>query len=105
MSKKIVRRQLDPQHLPALSKEQKAELDTLKSMSEESIDYSEQPPLSEDFWQHASRNPFYKPVKQSVTIRLDADIVAWFKSLGGKYQSAVNQALREYMEHHPKAPR
>jgi uncharacterized protein (DUF4415 family) len=61
--------------------------------------------LSEDFWQNASRKPFYKPVKQSVTIRLDADIVAWFKSLGGKYQSAVNQALREYMEHHPKTPR
>jgi uncharacterized protein (DUF4415 family) len=45
----------------------------------------------------ADRGRFYRPVKQMVTIRLDADVIAWFKTRDRKYQTAVNRALREYM--------
>jgi len=37
--------------------------------------------------------------KQSVTIRLDADIVEWFKDQGGQYQTLINEVLRRYKEH------
>ncbi len=37
--------------------------------------------------------------KQSVTIRLDADVVEWFKEQGGQYQTLINEVLRRYKEH------
>ena len=36
----------------------------------------------------------FKPVKQSVTIRLDSDVVAWFKKQADKYQTGINSVLR-----------
>jgi len=43
------------------------------------IDFSDIPPLKESFWKNAVRNPFYRPVKQQLTVRLDADVVAWLR--------------------------
>jgi len=45
-------------------------------------------------------------LKQSVTIRLDADIIAWFKASesGGGYQTSINPALREYITQHRAMP-
>ena len=40
---------------------------------------------------------FYRPVKQPVTLRLDADVVAWFKKQGRGYQTRINRALRKLM--------
>jgi uncharacterized protein (DUF4415 family) len=40
---------------------------------------------------------FYRPVKQPVTLRLDADVLAWFKRQGRGYQTRINKALRELM--------
>jgi uncharacterized protein (DUF4415 family) len=39
-------------------------------------------------------------VKQIVTIRLDVDMLDWFKSAGPGYQTRINQVLRDYMEAH-----
>jgi uncharacterized protein (DUF4415 family) len=39
----------------------------------------------------------FKPVKQSVTIRLDSDVVAWFKKQADKYQTEINSVLRKHM--------
>jgi len=39
----------------------------------------------------------YKPVKKPVTIRVDADILAWFQRSGRGYQTRINQALRSLM--------
>jgi uncharacterized protein (DUF4415 family) len=55
-------------------------------------------------WRDATRGRFYRPVKTVVTIRLDADVVAWFKQRDTRYQTAVNRVLREYMAGHA-APR
>lgn len=38
------------------------------------------------------------PVKQAVTIRLDADVLEWFKGQGAGYQTRINQLLRHYMQ-------
>ncbi len=46
------------------------------------------------------RGPQKAPTKVSTTIRLDADILAWFKAQGGGYQTRINNALRHVMEEH-----
>ena len=51
-------------------------------------------------WSGAERGRFYRPVKRVVTMRLDADVVAWFKARVLKYQTAVNRVLRDYMQRH-----
>jgi uncharacterized protein (DUF4415 family) len=41
---------------------------------------------------------FYKPIKKPVTLRLDADVLAWFRRDGRRYQTRINAALRRVME-------
>ena len=71
MSKKTVKHKADLGNLPKLTKQQKAELEALAKMPDTAIDYSDIPPLSDEFWQKAMRNPFYKPTKQSTTVRVE----------------------------------
>lgn len=83
--------------LPPLSEERRAELKTLAERPESEIDYSDIPPLGEDFWAKAVPNPFFKPIKVHASVRLDADIMAWLKSQGKGYQTRMNSILREAM--------
>jgi uncharacterized protein (DUF4415 family) len=53
--------------------------------------------LKSNFWKHAIRNPFYRPVKQQLTVRLDADVIAWLRGQGKGYQTRINALLREAM--------
>ena len=46
---------------------------------------------------------FYRPLKKPVTLRLDADVIAWFKRDGPRYQTRINSALRKVMEREIKA--
>lgn len=48
---------------------------------------------------------FYRPLKKPVTLRLDADILAWFKKDGRRYQTRINSALRKVMEREMRAAR
>ena len=75
-----------------------AELAALAAMPDAAIDTSDIP-KTED-WGRAERGRFYRPVKQAVTIRLDADIVAWFRRREPRYQTAINRVLREHMLRH-----
>jgi hypothetical protein len=61
--------ELDPERPAPLTPARKVELETLAGQPGEQIDTSDIPPLSETFWQNAVRNPFYRPVKQQVTVR------------------------------------
>ena len=45
----------------------------------------------------------YRPLKKPVTLRLDADVLAWFKKDGRRYQTRINQALRKVMDREMKA--
>lgn len=90
----------DPTRPPPLTRKQKAELKALAALPDEAIDTSDIPPLTEEFWKRAVRGKFYRPVKQQITLRLDADVVAWFKRharSGRGYQTNINRALREYV--------
>lgn len=78
-----------------------AELAALDAMRDEDIDYSDIPPVRD--FSGFSRGALYRPEKQAVTIRLDADVVAWFKTSEPKYQTAVNRVLRDYMLSHRKS--
>ena len=66
-------------------------------MSDATVDAGDIPTLPEAFWQNAIRNPFYKPVKTSTTVRIDADVLAWLRSGGKGYQSRINAILRREM--------
>jgi uncharacterized protein (DUF4415 family) len=48
-------------------------------------------------WMVAERGEFYRPVKEQITLRLDKDVLAWFKAGGEGYQTRINEALREYV--------
>ncbi len=51
-------------------------------------------------WSQAKRGMFYRPVKQQITLRLDADLIDWFKTnpvADEGYQTRINRALREYV--------
>ena len=69
----------------------------LAERPDSAIDFSEIPPLKESFWKDAVRNPFYRPVKRQLTVRLDADVVAWLRHQGKGYQTRLNRVLREAM--------
>jgi uncharacterized protein (DUF4415 family) len=64
-------------------------------MPDAEIDTSDIPEVRD--WSGAQVGRFYRPVKQQVTLRIDADVLAWFKAQGGKYQTAINEALREHV--------
>jgi uncharacterized protein (DUF4415 family) len=73
------------------------ELKQLADRPDSEIDLSDIPALTEKFWANAVRNPYYRPVKQQVTVRLDADVVAWLRRQGKGYQTRMNSLLREAM--------
>lgn len=64
-------------------------------MKDDEIDYSDSPELDNDFFKNAVlRMPENKTI---VTIRLDQDVLNWFKSKGHGYQTRINALLRSYM--------
>lgn len=95
--KKIVKYTVDLANLPALSASQQTELKALAAMPDSDIDYSDIPPLTDDFWKTATRNRFYKPIKQATTVRVDSDVLLWLKGQGKGYQTRINAILREAM--------
>jgi uncharacterized protein (DUF4415 family) len=88
--KSITRFRLDPAHPPTLTPEQQTQLDARP------IDYSDIPELPDDFW--AKHAPVMRENKQLITLRLDADVVAFFRKHGRRYQTKINAVLRAYVE-------
>jgi uncharacterized protein (DUF4415 family) len=75
----------------------KQKLARLARQPDDEIDYSDIPPLTDDFWKNAVSNPFYRPVKKQITLRLDADVIAWLRVQGKGYQTKANALLRNAM--------
>jgi uncharacterized protein (DUF4415 family) len=94
-----VKFRLDPNRPPELSPNQTARLKTIR---ERGIDYSDIPTQKGVVW---TRPGALVPTenKKQVTLRLDADVLAFFKKTGKRYQSRINAALREYMKAHHKS--
>ena len=80
-----------------LTEKDKRELAKLAAMPDDTIDLSDIPEATEKFWKNAIRNPWYRPRKQQVTLRIDADVLAWLRRDGKGYQSRLNGLLRNAM--------
>jgi uncharacterized protein (DUF4415 family) len=79
-----------------LTKNQAEEIRTLRRTNDEEIDLTDIPEVTD--WSNAVVGKFYRPVKKSLTIRIDADVLVWLKGQGKGYQTRINGLLREAME-------
>ncbi len=60
-------------------------------------------PVKDSRLQGAKIGDFYRPLKKPITVRIDADVLAWFQKDGRRYQTRINAALRKVMEREMKA--
>lgn len=72
-----------------------AELKELRSMTDDQINTSDIPEKLD--WSNAEVGRFYKPIKTQISLRVDADVLDWFKAKTEQYTSLMNQALRAYI--------
>jgi uncharacterized protein (DUF4415 family) len=72
------------------------EIRALKRMKDSEIDTTDIPQRLD--WSRAVVGKFYRPIKKPLTIRLDADVLAWLKGQGRGYQTRINALLRGAME-------
>jgi len=83
---------------PEMTPQMKAELEALAAIPDDQIDTSEMPEwTAQDFAQAVPFSSLYKPRKQQITARLDADVLAWLKTHGRGYQTLMNELLRKQM--------
>ena len=83
-----------------------AQIRALEALPDDQIDTTDAPEILD--WSDARRGVFYRPVKRQITLRLDADIIAWFRARarGGRgYQTDINRTLREHVERTARAER
>jgi uncharacterized protein (DUF4415 family) len=79
-----------------LAKSQSEEIRALRRMKDKEIDLTDIPEVTN--WGNAVVGKFYRPIKKSLTIRIDADVLAWLKGQGKGYQTRINGLLREAMK-------
>jgi uncharacterized protein (DUF4415 family) len=93
----MFRSSLDADNPPVLTAELKAEIEALRAMPDEVIDYSDTPPIGDTFRLAGNR-----PVggKKQVTLRIDEDVLRYFRETGSRYQSRINSVLRAYVDAH-----
>ena len=81
----------------SLTPKQKRELAALAALPDRQINTSDIPELPLSAWKDAVRGRFYRPVKRAISMRLDADVIAWLKKRGKGYQTRANRILRQQM--------
>jgi len=91
--------------IPKMTAAMRRELEALAAMPDDAIDFSDIPEMSDEDW---NKGPIYiglhyRPGKKSVTIRLDKDMVSWFKKQGKGWQTKMNWVLRLYFASHRKS--
>ncbi|MHA7880167.1 MAG: BrnA antitoxin family protein [Saccharospirillum sp.] len=78
-----------------MKKPSRTDWNRLTDMEDKGIDTSDIAELDDAFFKNAR---LHTPPKQPVTLRLDEDVLIWFKSQGKGYQTRINNLLRRYME-------
>jgi uncharacterized protein (DUF4415 family) len=78
-----------------LTAKQKSEIEALTKLPDSQIDTSDIPEVT--FTDQAVVGKFYRPIKKPISVRLDADVLAWLKHFGPGYQSRINDILRREM--------
>jgi uncharacterized protein (DUF4415 family) len=76
----------------------------LDAMTDEDIDFSDIPEITPEMFARAVRRRNFKPVprKKQLTLRVDSDVVDWYKKQGPGYQTRINSLLRAYMKEHQR---
>ena len=82
--------------MPAKERAIKSDLARIDKLGDEDIDYSDIPELDDEVF--AQPLVPWPPRKETITIRVDADVLGWFKQQGRGYQTRINQILRRYMD-------
>ncbi|MHB1287114.1 MAG: BrnA antitoxin family protein [Leptospirales bacterium] len=73
----------------------KTQWNKVRKMQDHEIDYSDNPLLKEDFFEEAV---VWKGIKKQITLRIDPDVIDFFKKQGKGYQTVINEVLRKYVE-------
>ena len=89
---------LDLNNPPELTSEQKARMTALAALPNEQIDTSDAPFRPDAAWMKAADQ--LPHTKQQITLRIDAEVLEFFKHTGKRYQSRINAVLRTYVEAH-----
>lgn len=92
----IVKLTLDPKNLPPLTEQERTQLEAIAAMPDEQIDYSDAPYLPDAAWLKAAEQ--LPHTKKQITLRIDAEVLEFFKQTGKRYQSRINAVLRSYVE-------
>jgi uncharacterized protein (DUF4415 family) len=82
---------------------ERSALNSVAAMPDSEIDTSGSPEVRN--WKGAVRSALFRPVKPLTSLRLDADLLEWFRRGGEGYQTRINAALREYVERHERRER
>jgi uncharacterized protein (DUF4415 family) len=74
-------------------------------MRDEDIDFSDLPEVTPEMFANAIVRKGFKPLpnKQQITLRIDQDVITFFREQGQGYQTKINQLLRAYMDAHKAA--
>jgi len=97
----LVTYRLDPDNAPTLTPEERQAWEEAKAMPDEEIDLSDMPERITGWRRVSDLIPAEN--KQQITLRLDADVIEFFRSTGRRYQSRINAALRDYVNAQKKA--
>ena len=87
---------------PSTSNTSMTDWERLDAMADEDIDLSDAPEISPEMFAKAviARGLKPAPGKVQVTLRIDSDVLAWFREQGPGYQTRINRLLRAYVEAH-----
>jgi len=92
----IIKRTLDLNNPPPLTAAQKQRLAAAAALPDEKIDYSDAPFLPDAVWVKAHGLPVQN--KKQISLRVDADVLDFFKATGKRYQTRMNAVLRSYVD-------
>ena len=89
-----------------ITQKSQTDWERLDSMNDDQIDFSDSPELTPEMFARAVVRRGLKPSpgKTQLTLRVDDDVLKWFKSQGRGYQTRINALLRAYMEAHQRRP-
>jgi uncharacterized protein (DUF4415 family) len=88
----------------ATSRKSRTDWRRVDALPDERIDFSDTPELTPEMFARAVVRQGLKPVarKRQLTIRIDSDVLEWYRRLGPGYQTRINALLRAYMQAHPR---
>jgi len=91
-----VRLTLDPNNIPPLTDQERSQLEKVAAMPDGDIDYSDAPERPNAVWiKMGAKLP---EIKRQITLRIDSEVIDFFKNTGKRYQSRMNAVLRSYVE-------